>query len=126
MQKVLIVDDNTLFRNFLRETLHSRFPSLIISEAKDKEEALRITETFSPDIIFTDIQLPDGNGLDLIRNIRGQYHDVKIIILTNYDEPEYREAAFRYKVDQFIPKDTFMSMLGSVFPETLFNRPAPK
>jgi len=118
MQKVLIVDDNTLFRNSLRKFLHFRLPSLVISEAKDREEALGITKTFLPDLIFMDIHLPDGNGLELIRTIRGLYHDVKIVILTNYDVPEYREAAFRYKADQFILKDTFMSMLGSILPQT--------
>lgn len=119
MQKVLIVDDSTLFRNSLREILHSRLPSLVISEANDREGALEMTETFLPDLIFMDIHLPDGNGLELTRTIRELHHDVKIVILSNYDIPEYREAAFRYKADQFIAKDTFMSVLGSILPETL-------
>ncbi len=121
VQKVLIVDDNTLFRKFLRETLHSRLPSLIISEAKNQEEALGITGTFLPDLIFVDIRLPDGNGLELTRKIRGLHHDCKIVILTNYDESEYRNAAYRYKADHYISKDTFMSLLNVVFPEASAN-----
>ncbi len=117
VQKVLIVDDNTLFRKVLRETLHSRLPSLIISEAKSQEEALGITGTFLPDLIFVDIRLPDGNGLELTRKIQRLYHGIKIVILTNYDESEYRNLAYRYKADHYISKDAFMSLLNVVFPE---------
>ncbi len=63
--------------------------------------------------------MPDGNGLELTRTIKELYHDIKIVILTSYDEPEYHEAAYRCKADHFIAKDTFMSMLGNVLPEIL-------
>lgn len=111
MQKILIVDDSTLFRKTLRESLHSRFPSLIISEAKDGEEALRTIPTFLPDLIFMDIRLPDRNGLQLTRLIKGLFPDIKVVILTNYDLPEYRDAAFQYKADHYAPKDLFMPLL---------------
>ena len=92
MQKILIVDDNGLFRKALRESLHSHLPSLIISEAKNGEEALQTIPTFLPDLIFMDIQLPDRNGLELTRLIKGLYPDIKVVVLTGYDLPEYRDA----------------------------------
>jgi len=115
MQKILIVDDNILFRRLLRETLHSQFPSLILSEAKDAEEAMHMVLTFQPDVIFMDIQLPDGNGLKLTRLIKDLITDVKVIILTSYDQPEYRDAAFQHKADHYCSKDSFMSLIDTLF-----------
>ena len=94
MQKILIVDDSTLFRITLKETLLSRFPSLTISEAEDGEEALRTIPAFLPDLIFMDIRLPNENGLELTRKIKGLYPHIKVVILTSYDLPEYQETAF--------------------------------
>ena len=111
MQKILIVDDNGLFRKVLREGLHSQLPSLIISEAKNGEEALQTILTFLPDLIFMDIQLPDRNGLELTQQIKGLYPDVKVVVLTSYDLPEYRDAAFHYKADHCISKNSFMPLL---------------
>src|SRR4030042_2230555 len=53
--KVLIVEDSTLFRQLLKETLHDRFPSIGIYQATDGEEALQKVEAFLPDLIFMDI-----------------------------------------------------------------------
>jgi DNA-binding NarL/FixJ family response regulator len=117
MQKILIIDDNTLFRKTLRESLHARFPSLIISEAQDGEEALRVIPTFLPDLIFMDIQLPNGNGLTLTRFIKELYPKIKIVILTSYDLPEYRDAAFHNKADHYAPKDFFMPMVNIILSE---------
>ena len=76
MKKILIVDDNTLFRKALKECLCSQIPSLVILEAKDGEEALRTISTFVPDLIFMDILLPKGNGLELTDLIKRQYPDI--------------------------------------------------
>jgi len=117
MQKILIVDDNTLFRRILKECLLSRFPSLLITEAKDAEGALRAIPTFVPDLIFMDIQLPNGNGLELTQRIKGTYPDIKVVILTSYDLPEYRDAAFRYKADHYASKDLFMPLVNLILSE---------
>jgi CheY-like chemotaxis protein len=117
MQKILIVDDSELFRKTLRACLHSQFPSLMISEAKDGEEALQMIPAFLPDLIFMDIQMPDRNGLEVTRLIKGQYPDIKVVILTSYDLPEYREVAFRYKADHCASKDSFMLLLNLIFSE---------
>ena len=117
LHKILVVDDSTLFRKTLREGLHSRFPSLDISEAKDGEEALRTIPTFLPDLIFMDIHLPNGNGLELTRFIKGLYPAIKVVILTSYDLPEYRDAVFEYKADHYAPKDLFMSLVNIILSE---------
>jgi DNA-binding NarL/FixJ family response regulator len=118
MEKVLIVDDNNLFRKLLREILQSRMPSLILSEAKDRKEAMEIIRTSLPDLILMGIRLPDGNVFEVTHQIKKRHRGVKIVILTDSDQPDYRGAAFRYKADHYVAKDTFMAMLSSILPKT--------
>lgn len=117
MQKILIVDDNATFRKALRSRLHSQFPSLLVSEAKDGTEAFETIPTFIPDLIFMDIHLFNENGLELTRSIKGLFPDIKVVILTSYDLPEYQEAAFQYKADHCISKDSFMELMNLILSE---------
>ncbi len=110
--KVLVVEDNTLFRQLLKERLRERFPSIEIYEAGDGEGALQKVEAFRPDLIFMDIRLPEGNGLDLTKRIKGLHPNIIIIVLTAYDLPEYREASQEY-ADYFFSK-------GSATTESIF------
>jgi len=102
--KILIVEDSAIFRKLLKETLHSRFPSMELFEAADGEEALQRIEASVPDLIFMDIKLPGESGLDLTKKIKNQYPNIIIIILTAYDIPEYREAAVQAKGNYFLSK----------------------
>lgn len=70
------------------------------------EKALGIVEAESPNLIFMDIQLPRENGLDLTKKIKERYPRVIVVVVTTYDIPEYREAAFRYGANRFMPKDS--------------------
>jgi len=116
MFKTLIVEDNTSYRQLLKEALHSRFPSMDISEASDGREALEKIEPFHPDLVFMDIKLPEGSGLELTQKIRTRHPDITIIILTAYDIPEYREAAYRSNANYFFSKGsaTQKDILGLV------------
>jgi len=103
--KVLIVEDSTLFRQLLKETLHERFPSIEIHEAVDGEEAFQEIETLRPDLIFMDIRLPGENGIELTKKVKARYPNIIVIILTGYDLPEYREFSCQY-ADYFFSKDS--------------------
>jgi len=102
--EALLVEDSTIFRKLLKETLHSGFPSLEISEAANGEEAMQKINVHPPDLIFVDIKLPGENGLALTAKIKAKYPDMIIIILTSYDTPEYREAAVHAKANFFLSK----------------------
>jgi CheY-like chemotaxis protein len=118
--KVLIVEDSTLFRQLLKETMHDRFPSIEIDEAGDGEEAFQKMETSRPDLIFMDIRLPGENGLELTKKVKAQYPNIVVIILTSYDLPEYREFSQRY-ADYFFSKDSstaenIFTLIESILP----------
>ena len=114
MRRILIVEDNAFFLQFLKETMHLRFPSIDMLEAANGEEAMQKIKTLSPDAIFMDLRLPGENGLGLTRKIKAQYPDIVVVILTNYDLPEYREAAYQSRADHFLSKDSFLNMINSI------------
>jgi DNA-binding NarL/FixJ family response regulator len=117
LKRVLIVEDNPFFLQFLKEVLRSRFPSMHIFEAVRGEEALEKIKTLKPEAIFTDLRLPGENGLALTKRIKAEYPNIIVVIITNYDLPEYREAAYQCKADHFLSKDSFLKMINSIFPD---------
>ncbi len=106
MLKILIVEDNISFRYSLKELLADQFPKMFIEEAGDGDEAMQKAEAFHPDLVFMDIKLPEESGLEVTRKMKVQYPELKIIVLTSYDLPEYREAAARYGASEFLVKGT--------------------
>ena len=80
------------------------FPTLAIKEAADGGEVLREVDASPPDLIFMDIKLPGENGLKLTKKIKAAHPNITIFILTSYDIPEYRDAAFQYGADGFLGK----------------------
>ncbi len=106
MFRMMLVEDNVIFRETLRDTLHLRFPSIEVTEARNGEEALEKIGSLPPNLIFMDIRLPGQSGLELTEKIKKLHPEIVIIILTNYDIPEYREAATRFKADHFFSKDS--------------------
>jgi len=104
MLNTLIVEDNANFRRVLKNNLETFFPSMVIHEAAEGNEALQRVDTFRPELIFMDIGLPGENGLQLTQRIKTSYPDTKVIILTSHDTLEYREAAIRCGANCFITK----------------------
>lgn len=75
-----------------------------IYEASQWDEVLGFLERVVPDIVFLDIQLPGGSGLELVSKIKDRCSTACIVILTSHDLPEYREAAARLGASCFLCK----------------------
>jgi len=114
MVTALLVEDNIAFRESLRETLHSRFPAMGVTEAGDGEQALQKIQALVPDLVFMDIKLPGENGLSLTKKIKAAHPHVVVVVLTSYDLPEYREAAFQYHANYFITKASLSTKIVEV------------
>ena len=76
--------------------------------------------TFDPNLIFLEIHLPAQSGLDLARRIKSDHPDIVIVILTNYDLPEYQTAAEESCVEHLVPKDDWtgedmIALVHSIF-----------
>lgn len=103
--KVLVVDDHQLLRIGVRDAIgrNSRFK--IVGEAADGEAALELMASLKPDIIITDIDMPRLNGLETIREIRKLAFEVKVIILTMYNEEDMYNAAMDLGVKAYVLKE---------------------
>jgi len=120
--KTLIVEDNAAFRQTFVEALAKRFALMVVDMALNGTGALEKIEAFLPDLVFMDIRLPGKNGLELTKTIKGSHPEIIVIILTDYDLPEYREAADRGGADGFMPKgslslEEIAGFIQSIFPD---------
>jgi two-component system response regulator YesN len=107
MLRILIVEDNRIFREAFKKRLDDHFPSMVVEEAANGEEALEKINRAFPHLIFMDIRLPRVNGLQLTQKMKKDFPGIRIAILTDYDLPEYRQAANQYGADRFFVKNAF-------------------
>ncbi|PLT44775.1 Two-component response regulator yesN [Paenibacillus pasadenensis] len=106
MHKVMLVDDEGYARQGLRTMIDWEDCGFeVCGEAEDGEEALRLIGELSPDLVITDIRMPEVSGLELIRSVREQGNDsVKFIIVSGYGDFAYAQQAIKFGVRDFILK----------------------
>lgn len=85
---ILIVDDQILFREALRTLLETQEDFAIIGEAANGNEAIAMTQEFSPEVILMDLRMPEMDGVKAIEIIHAAYPEIRIIMLTTFDEDE--------------------------------------
>ena len=109
--KVMVVDDEPdvelLFRQKFRREV--RAGSLDLHFARSGEEALaQMKEPGSADmvLILSDINMPGIHGLELLRQLKGQFPELKVCMITAYDDSEKYETAMRYGADGYVTKPT--------------------
>jgi len=103
--RVMIVDDEILVRNLVRKSVDwSALGLLVIAEAANATEALEVLEEARPQIILTDIQMPYLDGIDFAGKVLELDPDVRIIVLTGYDEFDYARRSIQVGVADFLLK----------------------
>ncbi len=109
--KVLLVDNS---KQFLQSatTFLSQCPSVeVIGTATSGKDAIKKVQELSPDLVLMDIAMPQMNGIEATRCIKGQAGAPKIIILTLHDNTEYRSAAKDAGSDGFVRKSDLRTHL---------------
>ncbi|MEO8409004.1 MAG: response regulator transcription factor [Propionivibrio sp.] len=104
MFRTLLVDDNDLFRESLRAVLYRNFPTMEVDQAVDGATALGYLG--NPQLVFMDIRLPDINGLELTRRFKARQPGLLVCVVTQFDIPEYRDAANQSGASEFFFKDS--------------------
>lgn len=112
--KVLIVDDHPLFRQGLKDLLDTDPIMNVVGEAADGEVAVEIVYDVKPDVILMDINLPTINGLQVTRKIKTQHPEIKVIMITGYDDAEQVFHALRVGASAYCPKDITPEALTSI------------
>jgi len=102
--RVLIVDDNEPFRQFLRSTLQNKLELQTIVEASDGEEAIELAQALQPDLILLDIGLPKLNGIEAARRIRELAPRSKIIFFSQESSLEVVQGAFSAGASGYVVK----------------------
>jgi DNA-binding NarL/FixJ family response regulator len=91
--RVFLLDDHELVRRGLNDLLGSADDITIVGQAATAAEALRRIPAAAPDVALLDARLPDGNGIDVCREIASAHRGVRCLILTSYDDDEALYAA---------------------------------
>ncbi len=105
MIRVVIVDDQTLLREALGYILDGDSQIEVIGFGGNGSEAVELCDTFVPDIVLMDIEMPGMNGIKATLKIKEKHKDIKIIMLTTFETPANIIEAFVAKVDGYIVKD---------------------
>ena len=106
----LIVDDHAVVRDGIRRALELR-TGFSLYAAASKAEAIAQIATIKPELIFVDINLPDGNGLEIVSWIRSISSDTAIIVLSMHDEDEFVLAAMRAGASAYVNKSEPLPVL---------------
>ncbi len=103
MIKVLIADDQELIRDSLRIVLSGN-PDFSVNTAANGIEVVRAVRRDKPDVILMDIRMPEMDGVQCTQIIKENYPEIKIIILTTFDDDEYIFSALKHGASGYLLK----------------------
>ena len=104
MIKVMIADDQELIRQSLQIVLEMKEGIEVTATAKDGREVIQEVRKDKPDVILMDVRMPEMDGVQCTQIIKEQYPDVKIIILTTFDDDEYVYNALKHGASGYLLK----------------------
>jgi DNA-binding NarL/FixJ family response regulator len=99
-----LADDHVLVRQGIRQFLEDEDDIEIVAEANDGAEALRLVEKHQPDIAVLDIRMPQVTGVEATRRIKAQFPEVRVLILTAYDDDPYVFALLQAGANGYVLK----------------------
>ena len=102
--KLLICDDEKIIREGLSSLEWQQHDVEVIGTAKNGIEALEIISKIPPDIIISDVRMPQKDGIWLAEQVHNNYPDIQMIFLTGYNEFEYAQMAINYNVSKYLMK----------------------
>jgi DNA-binding NarL/FixJ family response regulator len=108
--KILIVDDHALVRRGMSHVVRESFADAEILEAGNAIEALDVMRSVTIDVALVDVRMPDSDGLELLHDMKSQWPDVPVIMLTSFDHAHYvrralAEGAAGYMLKDATPED---------------------
>lgn len=111
MIRLLLADDQTLVRQGLKVLLEAYEDIQIVGEAKNGHQAIQQVEVLHPDIVLLDVRMPEMDGVAAAQAICQQFVDVKVLMLSTFDDEEYVCRAMQYGAVGYFLKDTHAEKL---------------
>lgn len=104
--RVLLVDDQRVFREALRAFLDQQSDLSVVGEAANGRDALRLVRTLKPDVVVLDVAMPEMNGFETAARIRAQAPGARILALSAHDDKRYVLGMLEAGVAGYVSKDT--------------------
>jgi DNA-binding NarL/FixJ family response regulator len=103
--RIVLADDHALLRGGLKKILEGRGGLAVIGEAADGLEALALLGKVRLDMIILDISMPNLGGIETTKRIKSLHPEVKVLILTMHNSPEYLQHAMAAGADGYLLKE---------------------
>ena len=103
--KILLVDDHPVVRDGLAQRIGLEPDLSVCATCESIAQALQTLETCQPDLAIVDLTLPNGHGLDLIKEIHARYPAVRLLVFSMHDEQTYGERALHSGAQGYVMKD---------------------
>lgn len=103
--RILLVDDHPLVREGVRTLIQGQAGHEVVGEAPDADTALQLVAALHPQLVLTDIGMKHTNGITLTAQIRAQWPDTAVIVLSMYGNPEYVHQAMQAGASGYVLKD---------------------
>ena len=125
MRRILVVEDSASTRSFIRSALESSGTLCDIAEASSGFDALRLLPRGPYDLVITDINMPDINGLELVQFIRksDRHRSTALIIISTQSSEKDRTRGLSLGADEYLPKPLSTDVLISAVDRLLSSRP---
>lgn len=120
---IVIAEDHTIVRKGLRALLDSHPDFKVIGEAEDGRMAIRCVDQLRPDIILLDLTMPRTNGLEAVREIKRQFPEIRVLVLTVHKTEEYVQATLEAGADGYVSKDDTHTELIIAIKNVLAGKP---
>ena len=122
--RVMLVDDHTVVRSGLGAVLSSSEDMLLVGEAGDGEEAVRLCQRVGPDVILMDLLMPKMDGVAATKAILAACPQIKIIALTSFKEKEYVEGALKAGATGYLLKNVSADELVAAIRRAVSGQPS--
>ena len=113
--RILIVEDHALVRSGIRSLLEDSSQVTVVGEAADGHIALQLCRKLAPDVVLTDIEMRELNGIETARQIHAEHPEIKVIVVSMYGEAQYVREALRAGASGYVLKhDAFTELLTAI------------
>ena len=116
--KIIICDDQAIVRDGLEMLLKLEPDIEVVGIAEDGAAAIDIVAKKKPDFVLMDLKMPIMNGVEATRQIRAKYPEIKVLVLTTYDDDEWVFDAIQAGASGYILKDTPLDEMKKIIKET--------